>query len=135
MDRLTKRVGDKVVDVSNKYFNLTHEELVHELFNKLADYEDLEEQGLLLKTPCKLKDYVYQIVKCSDNINRIFKMKVCNVCEYGSFYNGLKNKFVWNIYLEDEEGFGYSYATFYDFNKSVFLTREQAELKLKEMCE
>lgn len=100
---------------------------------KLAYYEDLEEGGRLMELPCKLKDIVWQVVKCSDNVTRIFEMRVCSLCKYGSIYNSQKEPFLWNVYLEDKDGFGYSYATFYDFGKSVFLTREEAELKLKEM--
>ena len=33
-----------------------------EVIKKLADYEDAEEQGLLLKLPCKVGDTVYNIV-------------------------------------------------------------------------
>lgn len=32
---------------------------IQECFNKLAEYEDLEEQGLLLRLPCKVGDTVY----------------------------------------------------------------------------
>lgn len=34
--------------------------------NKLAEYEDLEEQGLLLKLPCKVGDKAYHVIE--DNI-------------------------------------------------------------------
>ena len=33
-------------------------------YTKLAEYEDLEEQGKLLKLPCKVGDTVYVITKC-----------------------------------------------------------------------
>lgn len=32
------------------------------ILTKLADYEDLEEQGLLVRLPCKVGDTVYDIV-------------------------------------------------------------------------
>ena len=39
-----------------------------EVWEKLAYYEDLEEQGRLLEFPCKLEDTVYRIVKyCEEN--------------------------------------------------------------------
>lgn len=43
MGRLTRRIGDKVIDVSSEFFSLTHKELVHELFKRLAEYEDKDE--------------------------------------------------------------------------------------------
>lgn len=38
------------------YFDDTDKRL---FYNKLKEYEDLEEQGLLLKLPCKVGDTVY----------------------------------------------------------------------------
>ena len=32
---------------------------INEIYEKLASYEDLEEQGLLLRLPCKVGDTVY----------------------------------------------------------------------------
>ena len=34
---------------------------IQKAFEKLAEYEDLEEQGLLLRLPCKVGDTVYRI--------------------------------------------------------------------------
>lgn len=34
---------------------------VREIINKLAEYEDLEEQGLILRLPCKVGDTVYKL--------------------------------------------------------------------------
>lgn len=34
---------------------------VKDMYSKLKDYEDLEEQGLLLKIPCKIGDTIYVI--------------------------------------------------------------------------
>lgn len=43
--------------------------LVYDVCEKLGDYEDLEEQGLLLKLPCKVDEKIKeQILKlCSNN--------------------------------------------------------------------
>ena len=97
--------------------------------SKLAHYNGLEEQGRLVELPCKLRDIVYQIVKCSDGITRIFEMKVCNINQYGCINH--KNGNVWNCYLEDKDS--KSYCSFYDFGTTVFLTREEAERELEEM--
>lgn len=32
---------------------------IQKAFDKLAEYEDLEEKGLLLKLPCKIGDFIY----------------------------------------------------------------------------
>lgn len=49
MGRITRRIGTKVIDTTSEYFDLTHEELVHALFERLAAYEDISE------TPEKLQ--------------------------------------------------------------------------------
>lgn len=72
MKRLTERTEYGIVGNNDK---VTHYPLykvanndpldhgiVDKCFNKLANYEDLEEQGLLLKLPCKVGDTVYRLV-------------------------------------------------------------------------
>ena len=59
-------------------------------------------------------------------------MKVCNICEYGSIYNS-KKPFLWNVYLvhlETLNGYNDSYATFYDFGKTLFRSKEEADQAL-----
>lgn len=69
MGRLTKRISigneEVIVYTKGEYTNTTAGEMrssdVREVMRKLAEYEDLEEQGLLLKLPCKVGDTVYLI--------------------------------------------------------------------------
>lgn len=95
--------------------------------NKLAEYEDLEEQGRLLRLPCKVGDTVYVIhyidrryVICSHVISKFVIMP----------YRFPRVQ----IYFEKENGFITS-----DFegqvNENLFLTKEEAEAKLAEMEE
>ncbi len=73
---------------------------IREVIYKLAEYEDLEEQGLLLKLPCKVGDTVYCIMTGLSYKNpSIFKMK-------------------------------FDYELMKHFGKRVFLTREEAEAAL-----
>lgn len=73
MERLTDYSDDEctyIIGVGNK----TCEEFcknavdgckncyIQQVFKKLADYEDLEEQGLLVRLPCKVGDTMYDIV-------------------------------------------------------------------------
>ena len=74
-----------------------------DIINKLAEYEDLEEQGLLLRLPCKVGDSIYSVIE--DGLT-IVELKFSL-----DFYARRKN----------------------DFGKTVFLTEEEAEQKLKEM--
>lgn len=83
------------------------------VLTKLADYEDAEEQGLLLRLPCKVGDTVYIIIAKS-----ISKQKVKEIIidEYGI-------KFKTNRRM-----FGLC-----DVFHTVFLTKAEAEAKLAEM--
>lgn len=99
---------------------------------KLKEYEDLEQQGLLPKLPCKVGDTVWELCKCDDGIYRIFPMKVTQVIPYGSvrWVKG-KEPTVWNIYAVSD--YTDMYKSFYDFGKTVFLTQAEAEEALKRM--
>ena len=54
-------------------------------FDKLAEYEDLEEQGLLLKLPCKVGDTVYLIKSDGKVVPRTADMQFLGVLwdDYG----------------------------------------------------
>lgn len=101
-----------------------------EVIDKLAEYEDLEEQGLLLKLPCAIGstvyvvDYIYECrfdydcklsfdaYKCEEDIR----------CEHEcKKYRTRETKF--NHMMLDKIG------------ETVFLTKEEAEQALKQMGE
>ncbi len=75
---------------------------------KAKEYEDLEEQGKLLKLPCAVGDTVY--VLRLDNAAYM-----------------INNEKVWEI-VEDK----FEIFHFDSIGKTVFLTREEAEAALKE---
>ena len=91
------------------------------LATKLKEYEDAEEQGLLLRLPCKIGDSVY-----SPTRDFISKYTICSIEKYkeGFFFNWRCEA---GIYIK-VSGF-----TDYDIGETVFLTREAAEQALKEM--
>lgn len=79
-----------------------------ELVERLAEYEDLEEQGKLLKLPCAVGGMVY--VLRLDNTAYM-----------------MNNEKVWEI-VEDK----FEIFHFDSIGKTVFLTKEEAEAALKE---
>lgn len=81
---------------------------------KLAAYEDAEEQGLLLRLPCKVGDKIY-IVFHNHTIGK------STVVSFKMIAKG------WAVKTND-----WSYL-FTDFGKTVFLTKSEAEAKLAEM--
>lgn len=89
------------------------------ILTKLADYEDLEEQGLLVRLPCKVGDDLYCIVN-----GEVKKLKV------HSF--GVPDFEITDIEFKYVDGF--KIVRFVgEVGKTVFLTREEAEKMLKEM--
>ena len=100
------------------------------MIKKLATYEDLEEQGLLVKLPDDLFKKVYRITykytECSKFGETVIDCENYNCnCDCDSekkFYiveNNLQFMLFCNYYNE--------------LDKTVFLTREEAEKKLEEM--
>ena len=111
MERLTERnsYGDGYVKRHN-YVTAS---------KKLYEYEDLEEQGLLLRLPCKVGDVIYEIHPLTGKITprKIKSIVVCNCPDLTIMYKS-----------------GYDYSNVQDdFGKTVFLTKAEAEQKLKEM--
>lgn len=80
MDRLTKVKswpdGAKIYDISNELFkaNCSRADKTRMILEKLAIYEDLEEQDRLLKLPCRLGDTVYIL-----NQKRIIPLEICEI--------------------------------------------------------
>lgn len=103
---------------------------IREICNKLADYEDLEEQGRLLKLPCKVGDMLYYPEKLFDivvpvRINEII-ISFLGIDTYSYQYNCCSFDECGDVYEE------YDFDT-NDFGKSIFLSEEEAEAKLKEL--
>lgn len=89
--------------------------------NKLAELEDLEEQGRLLRLPCRPNDIVYRINKAARV--PIIKMTVKRIVLFDKSYA---------LEVVDEYG-GQLLFLADDIGKVLYITREEAEAKLKEM--
>lgn len=125
MERLTKRIEDEntllteVGDTACKCFcdNYTlsgcWECPVGKAIEKLADYEDAEEQGLLVRLPCPIGTTVWDI--CGMDIRE-------NVVSGLEYDKGGK----WFLWTNEDECLG-------ELNVLVFLTRKEAEKKLEEL--
>lgn len=81
--------------------------------NKLAEYEDLEEQGLLVRLPCPIGATVWDICGMDIRENVLSGIE----CDKDG------KQFLW---ANEDEWLG-------ELNDLVFLTREEAEKKLEEM--
>ena len=86
-----------------------------EIYKKLADYEDAEEQGLLLRLPCKVGDTVYYI--------NFYQGKI----EEDTVMEFSLETYDWYVRLRQNK-----WVILGMFKKDFFLTREEAESALAE---
>ena len=111
-EEITTICVDGYFEVVDNYNNFScgkesHYYLVGEAIDKLAEYEDAEEQGLLLRIPCKVGDIVYvfhTILECE------YEYKVTRIRETQ-----------------------FEIPMIAMLGKSVFLTKAEAEKALEEM--
>ena len=102
------------------------------LLEALGKYEDLEEQGRLLRLPCKAGDSLYKVVEYVKE--PIVEMQVTEVTFENIF--GDKTISIETRYYDCNHRIKYedSYLSS-DIGWRVFLTRKEAEAKLKEIEE
>lgn len=125
MERLTEWIDDgehrqaiPKTDIRNNGHN--------KCCNKLAEYEDLEEQGLLVRLPCKVGDTVYRV-------NAGAKQPIIPMTVSEIHFLCYKNERAVRFDAIGKEDMGESCYRLEDIGRIVFLTREEAEKKLEEM--
>lgn len=128
MERLTEVTiedGVKLYDISSELClsRTTQGEKIAAILKKLAEYEDLEEQGRLVKLPCKVGDTVYGI-NTDRNIVSALKIISVKIYSYAIYFN---YQLIDGIYKNIVS------FTDFDIGKTVFLTKSEAEAKLKEL--
>lgn len=90
-----------------------HEQLA-EWLEELKSYKDLDEQGLLVRLPCKVGDSVFIIVGKDISKQGIRKIEIS---DNSIIFKTNRQKRIFNVA---------------EFGKTVFLAREDAEKKLEE---
>lgn len=122
MERLTRRSSNGTgVYATPSGEPVEWENNRHKVLQKLAEYEDLEEQGRLIKLPCKLGDTVY--VPTRDFVSKLRIVHI-TVSKNNTFFHWMLNT---GIY-PNLDGFSGN-----NIGKTVFLTESEAEAKLKEL--
>ena len=136
MERLTKRYIDE--DDGRKSIGAYTGCIVPEIWfegereyqvlDRLATYEDLEEQGLLVRLPCKVGDTVWDIDAGYPELYKItaFSYGCHDLVEFGcddeiTFYYTSCHRQTAGAFLLSELG------------ETVFITKAEAEKKLEEM--
>ena len=105
-------------------------EEIDAVYRKLKEYEDLEEQGRLIKLPCKVGDMLYYPDK---EFNIIIPMRLTEIVIK---FNGLDTSSCqYDCCSFDECGDSYEDYEFddEDIGETVFLAKSEAEAKLKEL--
>ena len=129
MERLTEKIGNtncvKGCGSNCKYgFQHCRTEdwknckTIDDVIDKLAEYEGLEEQGRLVKLPCKIGTEVYDITWWDDVQEKV-------VVKGKAYYRTVHKHKVTKL--------PFTYSDIDNFGKTVFLTKSEAEQKLKEM--
>lgn len=131
MNRLTKRTTCGTANLAypeSCYFKSGAKDQIavsayrQQAIERLAEYEDMEEQGLLVRLPCKARDTVW--IKGDKFPAEIEEIRITDdgiYFPYVEYDRGYEETEVW-----DNDEF-----TLSDFGKTVFLTREEAEKALE----
>lgn len=98
--------------------------LVGSAIDKLADYEDAEEKGLLFKMPCNPGDTVFVVISETGEIKEHKVSKVIFGKKHDQIVlNGAISITIWGKNWDEY------------FNEYIFFTKEEAELSLAKMKE
>lgn len=115
MERLTKSGAISGKDINELLDESNENQMCKtKAYYKLQEYEDLEEQGRLIKLPCKVGDTIYYI---EDNVIYefiVYSFDIRPLQEFVCNYEGIR-------------------LNFKNIGKTVFLTQAEAEAKLKEL--
>lgn len=126
MERLTERM-ENVPDGESNVWVKNHDYI--KASEKLAEYEDLEEQGLLVRLPIKIGSTVW------DNdfgYPQSYEIKAYSYGYCDSYVEpDIEDQII--FYYENYSGSIAGAFPMSDLGKTVFLTREEAEKKLEEM--
>lgn len=129
MDRLTRNFFDDMQGIERYAAESPNIEIncggddYQEIIDKLAEYENAEEDGLLVRLPCKVGDRIWHLEKMINS---------------GEWRLYGKETIVTDIYLNAKRPPLFKVTNLYgtlklsDFGKTVFLTKEAAEAALKE---
>ena len=110
MERLTKKGFNFTTDFIKRDIDSWS---IAQCLKKLQEYEDADEQGLLLRLPCKVGDTVYSIT----NDDKIYPVKATRKVR---IVNGVLHIICESCRYSD-------LVSYDDIGKTVFLTKAEAE--------
>lgn len=122
-EKIAKARGHELQSIESKQFWEHYQ--VREWLKELKKYKDAEEQGLLLRLPCKIGSTLYQPIS-----NRINEYKVIGLC-----FDITRNEWMYEVAYQIGLEWHKTTCDFDCINKKVFLTKKEAEQALKQMGE
>ncbi len=129
MERLTKRLINGTAYtghvINTLIMGVNYPAYIGKAVDKLANYEDVEEQRLLIRLPCKVGDTLYFI-----HDKRVIASEVLSLKYHVEAEN--HGIFIRERLTIDVEGNSVE-IDFCEIGKTVFLKEAEAEAKLKEM--
>lgn len=139
MERLTERYKDSIVntvlirecgdklckDICGDINYDCSECELEKVLRKLADYEDLEEQGLLVRLQCKVGAEVFVIFPRDSHYTKCQIKKI-------EIRPTIFGKICYFAEPVEQRGGCFRYFD-NEFGKTIFLTREEAEKKLEKL--
>lgn len=125
MDRLTYRNKNGDVGLVGEKESLTSIEvvdLINNALDKLAHYEELADARRLIELPCAVGDTVYVLREKNIEKAEVFSIKI----------ESEDNHWCFILKCMVTEGYFKNFKRFM-YGKTAFLTKEEAERKLKEL--
>ncbi|RGZ07591.1 hypothetical protein DXA08_09365 [Blautia obeum] len=132
MERLTERM-ENVPDGESDVWVKQHDYI--SAARKLCDYEDLEEQGLLVRLSVKIGDNIYKIPsKANYDLNVLNGYKSNNRVYHQKAYSIVFSQSGWFVQCDKDSIHAPNVICVdVEYGKTWFLTREEAEKKLEEI--
>ncbi len=129
--RANRVEAENYIPTTGPYYNANLEcanqyEQISMWLKELKSYKDAEEQGLLVKLPCKVGDTVYRV-------NAGAKQPIIPMTVSEIHFLCYKNERAVRFDAIGKEDMGESCYRLEDIGRIVFLTRKEAEKKLEEM--
>lgn len=111
----------------HRKFDLEYHKQLTEWLEQLKAYKDAEEQGLLLRLPCRVGTTLYQPI-IGSHVQEVIVIGLC--------FDIVRNVWLYEIAFEYNNGeWIKTVCEFSYIGVTVFLTREEAEQALKQMGE
>lgn len=118
-ERLTKIEYENVASINGRIY---YEEPVASAIERLAELEDMIEDGTLIELPCKIGETVYRFLgKCGGHL--------CPYNgEFGQWRCSYKGKRRCDAFVDE---IPFELSNLSNIGKNIFLTREEAEEAMK----